>query len=358
MQTTFAATFFDGQSSWAHDVQVELDLDTGELVIIGTAIGRRQVAFDRLNVAPRVGNTPRFIHFDNGASLETEDNDAVDSLVPSLPHGRFHLTQHKVESKRRWIIAMLALTLVFGWGTIEYGIPYLAKQVAFALPRDVDEKLGDGVLAALDGLVFEPSTLEAADRQRLRQGFDTLVGLSTLKPDEVTLEFRASPVIGANALAFPSGIIVMTDELVKLAADDEEVLAVLAHEIGHIRHRHSLRGVLQNSTVALMIAGLTGDLASLTSISATIPTLMVELKYSRSFELEADDYAVAMMNEMNIEPTKLGDVLIRMTKELGGGNEDDDDISDYLSTHPGSATRMQRIKEMTAGGGGVTTSLD
>lgn len=343
MLTNFSATFFDGKSSRAHNVQVQLDPDTEQLVIRGTDITNLSFTLDMISVAPRVGNTPRFIYLEDGASLETEDNDAVDSLVPSLPHGRFHLAQHIIESKLHWIVLMLALTIAFGWATIQYGVPYLAKQVAFALPRDVDDRLGDGVLAALDEFIFEPSMLSIRDQSRLHLGFNNMVGLSDLGLNDVQLEFRASPLMGANALALPSGIIIMTDELVAMAVDDEEVLAVLAHEIGHIRHRHSLRGVLQNSTVALMIAGITGDLASLTSISATIPTLMVQLKYSRGFELEADDYAVVMMNEMGIEPAKLGDILIRMTKAAMGDAENDDSISDYLSTHPGSDDRMRRI---------------
>ncbi|MGI9493753.1 MAG: M48 family metallopeptidase [Geminicoccaceae bacterium] len=344
MLTAFSATYYDGKSSRAHDVQVQLDPDTERLSVRGADVGSLHFTLDSINIAPRVGDTPRFIYLTQGASLETGDNDAVDTLVPALPGGRFHLAQHHVESKLRWIIAMLALTIAFGWATIEYGVPYMAKKVAFALPRDVDEQLGNGVLAALDEFIFEPSTLNALDQERLHDGFDRMVGLSDLNPNDVQLEFRASPVMGANALALPSGIIVMTDELVAMAADGEEVQAVLAHEIGHIRHRHSLRGVLQNSTVALAIAGLTGDLASLTSISATIPTLIVQLKYSRGFELEADDYAVLMMNDMGIDPSKLGDVLLRMTSEFEGEAESDE-ISDYLSTHPGSAGRMQRILE-------------
>ncbi len=346
MSTAFSATFFDGKSSRAHDVQVQFDPDNEQLLVRGVAIDDRRFALEMIEVAPRVGNTPRFIHFNDGASLETDDNDAVDTLVPSLPHGRFHLAQHGMESKLRWIVAMLALTIAFGWATIEYGVPYLAKQVAFAMPRDVDEKLGDGALVALDEFVFQPSALDAADRQRLHQGFDEMVGLSDLAASDVQLEFRASPVMGANALALPSGIVIMTDELVEMAVDDDEILAVLAHEIGHIRHRHSLRGVLQNSTVALMIAGITGDLASLTSIAATIPTLMVQLKYSREFELEADDYAVAMMDRVDIEPTKLGDILIRMTEaaKRDAAADDDNGISGYFTTHPGSIERMHRIQ--------------
>jgi len=344
MLTTFSATFFDGKSSRAHDVQVQLDPDTERLSVRGAGVGSLSYTLDSIDIAPRVGNTPRFIHLADGASLETSDNDAVDTLVPTQPGGLFHLAQYRVESKLRWILPMLVLTIAFGWATIEYGVPYMAKKAAFALPRDVDEQLGEGVLTALDEFVFKPSRLDAVEQDRLHDGFNHMVSLSDLNPSDVQLEFRASPVMGANALALPSGIVIMTDELVNMAADDEEILAVLAHEIGHIRHRHSLRGVLQNSTVALMIASLTGDLASLTSISATIPTLIVQLKYSRGFELEADDYAVLMMNDMDIDPTKLGDILLRMTNSAGGETETED-ITDYLLTHPGSNERMKRIQE-------------
>ena len=49
------------------------------------------------------------------------------------------------------------------------------------------------------------------------------------------LEFRHGGYIDANAFALPSGIIVMTDELVELAKSDDELISVLAHEIGHVR---------------------------------------------------------------------------------------------------------------------------
>lgn len=339
MTIAFAGSFYDGKSSRPHSVQVRLDADGGALVVEGDHVGRRRFPLELVKVAPRVGDTPRFIYLDGGASLEVLENDVVDGLVPRLPGGRFHLAQYRLESKLRWIVTALALAIGFGWATIEYGVPYLAKKAAFALPREVDEKLGEGALAALDEFVFETTTLDADLRAGLQRRFDGMVATSDLDPERVRLVFRKSPVMGANALALPSGIVVMTDELVRLAEHEDEVLAVLAHEIGHIRHRHSLRGVLQNSTVALMIASITGDLGSLTSVSAALPTILVELKYSRGFEVEADDYAVGMLDDMGIAPTKLGDILLRMTGEGTG------DLPDYLSTHPGSADRMKRITE-------------
>jgi Zn-dependent protease with chaperone function len=337
MTIAFSAAFFDGKSSKPHQVEARLDGDV--LLIEGDEVGRLRFPLEVIKVTPRVGNTPRFIELADGAGLEVTDNDVIDEMAPDLPGGRFHAFQFGMESKLRWILAMLALTIGLGWGMIEYGVPYAAKQVAFALPREVDESLGSGALVALDELIFEPSTLDESQRQRLQDGFDALVAKSDISADRIRLEFRASPVIGPNALALPSGIVIMTDELVRLATREDEVLAVLAHEIGHIRHRHSLRGVLQSSTVALAIATITGDLGSLTAISATLPTILVELKYSRAFELEADDYAVDLMNASAIEPTALGAILMRMTRSQG------DETTSYFSTHPASAERMRRIEE-------------
>ena len=86
--------------------------------------------------------------------------------------------------------------------------------------------------------------------------------------------------MGANAFALPNGTIVVTDDLVKLAEHDDELVAVLAHEIGHVVSRHALRRVLQDSGVMLLVAGITGDIVSISSLAAALPTLLIEAKYS------------------------------------------------------------------------------
>ena len=82
----------------------------------GRPSGEQRYPLTEIKIEPRVGNTPRFIYFNDGASLETEDNDAVDGLVPALPHGRIHLAQHLVESKLRWIVAMVLLAIACSVG--------------------------------------------------------------------------------------------------------------------------------------------------------------------------------------------------------------------------------------------------
>jgi Zn-dependent protease with chaperone function len=156
------------------------------------------------------------------------------------------------------------------------------------------------------------------------------------------LEFRAAPAIGPNAFALPAGIIVVTDELIGLAQDDEEVLAVLAHELGHVRHRHTMRHLLQSSATALIIAGVTGDVASATSLAASAPALLVQTKYSRDFEREADRFAIDLLRKAGIGPQHFAAILARLeTKRKGKTGV----IPTFLSSHPPTEEREALARE-------------
>ena len=117
--------------------------------------------------------------------------------------------------------------------------------------------------------------------------------------------------------------IVVTDALVELAADDREVLAVLAHELG----RHGLRAILRNSGAALLLAAVFGDLVSLTSSAAVLPTVLLRSGYSRDLEGEADAFALALLEEAELDPAWFARLLGRL-EALG------DLGPSLLSTHP------------------------
>ncbi|TMH81378.1 MAG: M48 family metallopeptidase [Betaproteobacteria bacterium] len=143
-------------------------------------------------------------------------------------------------------------------------------------------------------------------------------------------------VVGANAFALPSGIIIVTDGLVRLSRSDDEVLGVLAHELGHVKHRHTMRRLLEGSVTALIIAGVTGDVASTTSLAAAAPTVLLQTKYSRDNEREADAYAVQMMRRADLDPTHLARILTRMERSGGGRGRN---MPTFLSTHPRTGER-------------------
>ena len=77
-----------------------------------------------------------------------------------------------------------------------------------------------------------------------------------------TLEFRNAPVLGPNALTFPGGRIIVTDQLLKALPEDDEALAVIAHELGHAHYRHVLREAVRSASAAVLGGALLGDASS------------------------------------------------------------------------------------------------
>ena len=111
---------------------------------------------------------------------------------------------------------------------------------------------------------------------------------------------------------------VLTDELVALAERDEELVAVLAHEIGHVVHRHGLRQTIQSSMLAISVILLTGDLSSASAFVAALPTALAESRFSREFEREADDYALEYLLAAGVSPTHFARMLSRLEEQAGG----------------------------------------
>ena len=112
------------------------------------------------------------------------------------------------------------------WGLLTFGLPAAAKTIAFALPPNVSDTIRTESLELMDELLFEPSTLAAEDRARVETMFADIVA-SDPEYQQYELVFRSSN-IGPNAFAIPGGIVLITDELIHLAAKDAEITAVLA----------------------------------------------------------------------------------------------------------------------------------
>jgi Zn-dependent protease with chaperone function len=154
-------------------------------------------------------------------------------------------------------------------------------------------------------------------------------------------------------MALPDGHIIFTDAMVELAEDDDELVSVFAHEIGHLAHKHVLRRVIQDSMLTLVIVLVTGDVNSASSIVIAIPSIMLELAYSREFEREADDFAFEFMRAHDLKPIHFARLMRRLSMSRIMGDDDEEQPqakdaevveSDYWSTHPATEERVQRFE--------------
>jgi Zn-dependent protease with chaperone function len=332
--TAVSATYFSGRDATPHPVTIEID--RGTAAISGEGIDRRE-PLAVLQISEVLGSAPRLVRLPDGAFCEVTDGDGFGRLLAE--HGIVPGQVSQWEGSIGWIAGgTVAFVVILFLGYL-YGIPALAKTVANHAPAVATDSLSRQVLAILDRQVFTPSGVPQARQQELEAAFRRLELPSSATGTTYALVFRRSDLLGANALALPSGTIVVTDGLVRLAHDDREILGVLAHEAGHVDYRHGLRNVLQNSIVSLVIAWFIGDVST---IAAAAPAALLEASYSRDLEREADAYAVQVLRANDIPVRHLADILRRLEAERG--RSDASGALQYLSSHPATSERLQQLE--------------
>ncbi len=136
------------------------------------------------------------------------------------------------------------------------------------------------------------------------------------------------------------------DHVLSVAAD-EQFLAVLAHEIGHQRHHHVMRNVLQSSAVVVLSASVTGDVASVGALTSTIPVFLLQNHYSREFESEADEFAFVELKARKISPARFAEVMEKFNAVFGDDEETEGagaTLMRYASSHPPTPERIARAR--------------
>ena len=221
---------------------------------------------------------------------------------------------------------------------VSHGVPWAAWVVAHRMPVEWHEQLGEGVMDSLDKFFMEPSELLPESRAGYREWFDEMAG-DFESEHTYTLHFR-SWKMGANALALPNGIVVVTDSLIDLISNREEFEAIVAHEIGHVIHRHAMQMALRDAGIFIFISAFLGDLASVSSLASAIPTILIESSYSRSLEKEADLVSGTWLQAKYGSTEPLKSILIKLHRGKGGV-----EIPELLSTHPDLKNRILLLEK-------------
>lgn len=333
--TSAAALFYDGRSSSAQPSSVELQENAGTLQLVIERDGSRvQVPFSACVTDAGVGDTHLRIELPSGESLEITDPAAWSAQLQR--HGLQRTNRALAHVERRWLTVTMAavIAVLAGWAMFRFGVPALVERAVALTPAETDARIGAGGLAVLDKQAFGPTALSASRRDELRQTFAAVAGDLGMS-GRVRLEFRDGRELGANAFALPDGIVVLTDELAKLSRHDDELRAVFAHEIGHVQHRHAMRALLASSLNALLAVAILGDVTSATTLIAGVPVTLAHAANSREFEREADAVARRWMQQADVPPHRLGDLLQRLAAahDHGGWN--------YLASHPPLAERLR-----------------
>jgi Zn-dependent protease with chaperone function len=320
--------------------------DNGAVRVERLEDGESLVLLRRFNIkaSPRLADTPRHLYFPAGEKFETKDNDAVDLVMDRFKRRSWLKIVYRLESRKRYVALALASLLLFMWGGMKYGVPAAAKLIAFRLSPSIHGMAGRHTLDVLDRSVFRRSELDEATQARLMEHFQPV---RKAHPGyEIKILFRKGGHVGVNAFALPGGTIIFTDEMVQVAKHDDELFAVLTHEIGHIVHRHAMRRAIQDSLLGFAFLAITGDVSGSSELFLGLPVLLTELAYSRRFEREADRYALNYLRSCGTSPMHFARLMRRIDKKMasksktGGGK-----WLGYLSTHPMTEERLRDFEQ-------------
>ncbi|WP_439134902.1 M48 family metallopeptidase [Pseudomaricurvus sp.] len=318
-------TYYDGHNSSRHSGVISID-DSGLVTIEGVSCP--DYPFDQLTFSPRIGNASRTIYFPDGTFFESRDNETIDALINKHTTSNHSSLLHSLESKLRYIVLSAVVISVSVLAFLQYGIPAVSKHIAFSLSPDVSAQLADTSLEQLDEFYFSRTELTKERREIIHQLFLTSVPQGEASNFTYQLHFRKGDKIGPNAFALPNGSVIITDELIELAEDDLEILSIFYHEIGHVHYRHSLRQIIQSAGALGISVWLTGNIESLFDWTATVPAFLIQRKYSRDMETEADDYSLEKMLEHNIDPMHFVHIMTRMQSYIYKSEESTENDSD------------------------------
>ena len=335
----------DGRSSRARAVRLRLEgADVLRLLDDDGVATDWPLTEIRLN--PRLGATPRVLRREGHGQVECADSPLLAQWFPR-PASRVEAWADWLE-RRRAVIAVAALATVLAVvAFFRLGVPWAAAVIAERMPVAVEAEVSRQAVALLSRLHLRPSRLSAARQAALRARFRGLVA-GEPRHAQMRLAFAHAPVIGPNAFALPDGRIYLTDALVELAGDDEEILAVLAHEAGHHVHRHGMRQAIESSSVLLIVGLMVGD-ASGSSLAVSIPAVLLSSGFSRGHEREADAYAFRLLRERGIPPRAFARIMGRLSAHVPEAVERGP--MGYLSTHPPSPERIAAAERADAGDG-------
>lgn len=165
------------------------------------------------------------------------------------------------------------------------------------------------------------------------------------KEDGLALNYKVYLVKDVNAFATPDGSIRVFAGLMDMMNDDE-LLSIIGHEIGHVKHGHSLEKM---RTAHLTAAGTKVAASQMKNDNPIfdknellkVGEKFINAQFSQSAEFEADAYGVTFMKRNNYNVAG-SESAMRKLAELGDGS------TSLFATHPGAIERADRIGKLAS----------
>jgi Zn-dependent protease with chaperone function len=232
------------------------------------------------------------------------------------------------------IVGGMLLASVLG---LWFGSDLLVEIAVDRIPVEWEQKLGES--AYRDFLAQQDVVKDGPSVAAVKEMTHRLT--APIPENPYTFEITVVKSDMVNAFALPGGYIVVFTGLMKKAESPEEVAGVLAHELNHVLQRHGLERIVKQLGFVAVVSIVLGNQQGLGGIMKQLGVELMTLKFGRAQEIEADLTGLQLLHRAKINPSGMITFFQRLA-------EKDEGRVEWLSTHPMSSARADRLKAQLA----------
>ncbi|MGC9318136.1 MAG: M48 family metalloprotease [Armatimonadota bacterium] len=228
--------------------------------------------------------------------------------------------------RRSWPTARLMVAAVLAVGLLLMGT---------GCEDDVEEALGEASAASIEAAYN-------VDRDPLMNEWLTHAGQTIVaqsRRQTIPYEFKVIETDLVNAFAAPYGHIYVTRGFLDFCESEDEVWMVLAHEVGHVVHRDSIKSFKKSLLMGILTQVLRGESQTVGDVVG-IGLGLLSLQYSRDDEYEADDAGTLLAYRAGYDPHRGLDFYHRLMTKLQKHRPSRFEV--YFMTHPRTEDRIKR----------------
>jgi len=250
-----------------------------------------------------------------------------------LPLAQVAERVRQVRHRRRLVWGIVGGAILSSMLGLWFGADILVDIAVSRIPVEWEQKLGES--AYRDFLSHQEVVKEGPGVVAVEEMTHRLTEQILNNPYKFQVTVVRSDII--NAFALPGGFVVVFTGLMKKAESGEEVAGVLSHELNHVLQRHGLERIVKNLGLLTVVAIVFGNQQGLVGMMKQLGVELLTLKFGREQETEADLTGLQLLQRAKIDPSGM----IRFFERL---SEKDEGRMEWLSTHPMSTARAERLK--------------
>ena len=340
-----SAIYYDGKTSQPYDAQISI---VGNSLTINYENGRVVWAISGIDYSSFMGKGKTMLKFGEFPhqylefSIDSSLFHTLETYLPKRKAGFWAFSNELANAGFRGVLIGLSIFIAITAGIYFLVLPKVAEYVVDKIPIETEVDLGKQFYES-----FVVNMEVDKEKTKLLSDFAKKIDFETKYP----LKFTVVKSQQVNAFALPGGNVVVFSAILEKIKSPEELVALLSHEVTHVKERHSLKGLARNLSGSLVVSVVIGDMNTIGNILVSQANNIYQLGFTRDMEKQADLEGLEIMYHNKLDPQGMLHLMERLHEEEKKVGVDK--MPAYLNSHPMTKERIAYITEESKGRKGV-----